>query len=351
MNHLIDLTDLSKNQWEEIVDLAIDIYNEPEKYSNACKGKVLATLFYEPSTRTQMSFQTAMLRLGGSLVGFDNPQNSSVSKGENMADTIRIVSNYVDAIVMRHPNEGAALAAGQYTDKVLINAGDGGHFHPTQTLLDIVTIKQEFGKLDNLVIGVCGDLKNGRTVHSLINLLTHYSNISFYLISTEELKLPDLFKEQIESSGCCYHEVVSIEECIKNIDVLYMTRIQKERFASEELYLSQKNTYILDKKKLESAKSSLVIMHPLPRVDEIAMEIDDDPRARYFKQAEYGMYARMALILTLLKEKRSKNVLKDTSCSSRCRNPNCITNYEKYLRKSFVKLGGNSYCEYCGTKL
>lgn len=351
MNHIIDLTDLDKAQLQAVVDLAVDIYNRPSAYLEACKGKVLATLFYEPSTRTQMSFQTAMLRLGGSVIGFDNPQNSSVAKGESIADTIRIVGNYADAIAMRHPNEGAALAAGQYTEKVYINAGDGGHFHPTQTLTDIVTIKKEIGRLNNLVIGICGDLKNGRTVHSLINFMSLYPDNEFYLISTDELRLPAVFKAKIAENGLRYSEVLSIEECISKLDILYMTRIQKERFASEELYLQQKNTYILTEDKLKSSKPELKIMHPLPRVDEIAMEVDNDSRAIYFKQAEYGMYARMALIITLLKCQPELSVASGVDNGKRCRNPHCITNYETYLKKSYLENGGSLYCEYCGTAL
>ncbi|MEG0693088.1 MAG: aspartate carbamoyltransferase [Oscillospiraceae bacterium] len=352
MNHLNDLTDLNKQHWENIVDLAIKICNNPSDYSHICDGKVLATLFYEPSTRTQMSFQTAMLRLGGNIIGFDNPQNSSVSKGENLADTIRIISGYADAIAIRHPIEGATLAAGQYTDSILINAGDGGHFHPTQTLTDLVTIKKEIGHFDNLTVGLCGDLKNGRTVHSLINLLSRYDNIKFVLISTNELKLPDRFKHIIKSGTCSYIEVLSIEEAISDLDVLYMTRIQKERFASEQLYNEQKNVYILDCAKLENAKSTLKILHPLPRVDEIALEVDDDERACYFKQAKYGVYARMALIMNfMLQADKQFTTLNGAALDSYCSNPNCITNHENYLKHSFLDVGGKLYCEYCDNPL
>lgn len=348
MNHLNDLTDLTKEHWENIVDLAINICKHPGDYAHICDGKVLATLFYEPSTRTQMSFQTAMLRLGGNIIGFDNPQNSSVSKGENLADTIRIISGYADAIAIRHPVEGATLAAGQYTDCILINAGDGGHFHPTQTLTDLVTIKKEIGHFDNLTIGLCGDLKNGRTVHSLINLLSRYDNIKFILISTNELKLPDRFKHIIEENNCCYQEVLSIEEAIAELDVLYMTRIQKERFPNETLYNEQKNVYILDCAKLVNAKSTLKILHPLPRIDEIALEVDDDERACYFKQAKYGVYARMALIMNfILQADKQFTTLQGNQLPQHCVNENCITNHEDYLKSSFVEIGGKLYCEYC----
>lgn len=351
MNHIIDLTDLTKNKWEEIISLACDIYDNPSNYANICNNKILATLFYEPSTRTQMSFQSAMLRLGGSVIGFDNPQNSSVSKGENLADTIRAVSNYADVLVMRHPVEGSALVGGLYTDKIFLNAGDGGHLHPTQTLTDLVTIKKEIGNFDNLTIGVCGDLKHGRTVHSLISLMIHYDNINFVLISTKELALPKKFKKMIDNSNCKYTEVHSIEEAIADLDVLYMTRIQRERFASDKLYEEQKNIYVLDMPKLSKSKPTLKVLHPLPRVDEISMEIDNDSRACYFRQAEYGMYARMALIMTLFNEEKEFCKLKGEDIGHICLNNNCVTKFESYLRESFVKLDEHHYCEYCGDML
>ena len=346
-NHLIDLNDLSRPEWEEIVELAIRIYNRPENYAGACKGKILATLFYEPSTRTQMSFQTAMLRLGGSVIGFDNPQNSSVSKGENLVDTIKIVSGYADVIAMRHPVEGAALAGAQYSDCPLINAGDGGHLHPTQTLTDLVTLASELGDLNGMTIGLCGDLKNGRTVHSLIKALCSYTNMRFILISTDELVLPKRFKDAISDSKNHFEEVYSLEEAIGRLDVLYMTRIQKERFASAELYDRQKNIYVLDSEKLRLAKPELKILHPLPRVDEITLEVDRDPRALYFKQARYGVFARMALILTLLKEEGCEAVQKGRDIGCRCKNPRCVTNMEPYLAPSFLSEKEEDYCEYC----
>lgn len=349
MNHLIDLTDIKKQEWEAVVDLALKIAEAPQAYASECKGKILATLFYEPSTRTQMSFQTAMLRLGGNVIGFDNPQNSSVSKGESLGDTVKIVNNYADIIVMRHPYDGASFAAAQHTDKVFINAGDGSHLHPTQTLTDIVTIKKEIGRFDNLTIGFCGDLKYGRTVHSLINLLVNYNNIHFVLISTKELMLPDKFKNLITQNGHSLEEDFSLENAIGKLDILYMTRIQKERFTDEKLYNEQKDIYVLDLKKLSLAKKDLKVLHPLPRVDEISPEVDDDPRACYFMQAKYGMYARMALIITLLKKSEELSKTKGESYNKPCSNPLCITNKEPHINPSYLKIEGNAYCEYCDT--
>lgn len=350
-NHLIDLSDLTKAQWEAIVELAIRIKSSPDKYAEACKGKILATLFYEPSTRTQMSFQTAMLRLGGSVIGFDNPANSSVSKGECLADTIRIINGYADIIAIRHPVEGAALAAASYSGCPVINAGDGGHLHPTQTLTDLVTLKSEFGDLNGLTIGFCGDLKNGRTVHSLIKALSQYQDIRFVLISTEALSLPERFCNIIRDSGNSFEQIFSLEDAIGNLDVLYMTRIQKERFASEEEYNQQKNVYVLDDRKMQLAPPHLRVLHPLPRVDEITMEVDRDPRAFYFRQAHNGVYARMALILTLLSHTGEEAVLKGVPMTFRCPNPRCVTNQEPYLRTAFFHLDGQCCCEYCESVL
>ena len=349
-NHLIDLDDLSKAQWEQIVELAIRISKSPEKYTEHCKNKIMATLFFEPSTRTQNSFQTAMLRLGGSIIGFDNPQNSSVSKGETLADTIRIMSSYADIIAMRHPVEGAALAGAQYSSCPLINAGDGGHLHPTQTLTDLVTLANELGDLNHITIGFCGDLKNGRTVHSLIKALSYYEKTHFVLISADELTLPQRFKNVITASGCTYEEIYSLEKAIGSLDVLYMTRIQRERFSSEALYQSQKDVYVLDTEKLKLARPDLKILHPLPRVDEITTDVDHDPRALYFKQAKYGVYARMALIITLLESASKEEILKgDADKDRRCPNPHCITNIETYLSPSFLSDGQATFCEYCDT--
>lgn len=348
--HMVDLNDFTPERWNKVVDLAIDIYKHPDIYAGACKNKILATLFYEPSTRTQMSFQTAMIKLGGSIIGFDNPQNSSVVKGENLTDTIRIVSGYADILAMRHPLEGAAKAAAMYADCPVINAGDGGHLHPTQTLTDLVTMKCEIGRLDNLVIGLCGDLVNGRTVHSLVKAMVAYENIRFVLISTPELAMPRYIKDIMDANGCQYTEVFSLEEAIPELDVLYMTRIQKERFASEEEYLAQKDVYVLDTDKIFHAKKSLKVMHPLPRIDEIDMAIDDDERAIYFKQAKYGVYARMALILTLLHSEPTYNLIKGTDTGYKCTNPRCITNQEHYLKHYNIENGDLQICEYCDSR-
>lgn len=349
--HLIDLNDFSKQEWEDIVSLAIKIHDSPESYSDDCKGKILATLFYEPSTRTQMSFQTAMLRLGGDIIGFDNPQNSSVAKGENLVDTIKVISGYADIIAMRHPVEGGALAAAGYADCPIINAGDGGHLHPTQTLTDLVTMKYEIGHFDNLTIGLCGDLKNGRTVHSLIKVLAYYKNIKFIFISTPELTIPKYFKDIITSLGNTFEEIPSLSNAISKLDVLYMTRIQKERFKNLQEYENQKNVYILNAEKLVTAKKELIILHPLPRVDEISLDVDNDLRAVYFKQARYGVYARMALILTLLKCNKNEPILKGENINKKCVNPDCVTNKELYLSKSFIKENDHLRCEYCDAEI
>lgn len=347
--NLIDLSDYPTEWWNKIVSLAQDIKDNPERYSESCKGKIMATLFYEPSTRTQMSFQTAMLRLGGSIIGFDNPSTSSVSKGENLKDTTKIVCSYADVLVIRNPQPGSAKAAALSADCPIINAGDGGHLHPTQTLTDLLTLKEEKGRLDNLTIGLCGDLKNGRTVHSLLKAMSSYPDNKFVLISTEELSLPSYIKDILDAKGCSYREVYSLENAIAELDVLYMTRIQKERFSSEEEYEQQKNVYVLDRKKLINAKRDLVIMHPLPRVDEITVDVDDDPRAMYFKQAKYGMYVRMALILSILSNSCAGAELLIGKCHDgvRCSNPKCVTNSEEYLPKSFIGNGDTLVCEYC----
>ena len=299
--HLIEPMDFTTDELEEIFELAADIQESPELYVDKCKGKVLSTLFYEPSTRTRFSFEAAMLRLGGNIVGFSEPNSSSASKGESIADTIRTVGCYSDIIVMRHPKEGAPKLASFHSDIPVINAGDGGHQHPTQTLTDLLTIKTIKGKLEDLTIGLCGDLKFGRTIHSLIKAMSRYKNIKLILISPHELEIPDYIKHEIlEKNGVEYEEVESLEENIHKLDILYMTRVQKERFFNEEDYVRLKDSYILDKEKMESAKEDMIIMHPLPRVNEIAYEIDEDPRACYFKQAKFGMYVRMALMTKLL---------------------------------------------------
>ena len=301
MKHLIDIKDLSTQEIEELIKVANDIIQNKEKYSHKCNGKKLATLFFEPSTRTRLSFEAAMLELGGNVLGFSEANSSSASKGESVADTIRVVGCYADIIVMRHPKEGAPLVAAEKSIVPIINAGDGGHNHPTQTLTDLLTIQREKGRLENLTIGLCGDLKFGRTVHSLITAMSRYKNIKFILISPKELKIPEYLKEEtLEKNNIEYCQTNDIEEYMEQLDILYMTRVQKERFFNEEDYIRLKDYYILNKEKLEKAKKDLCIMHPLPRVNEISVNVDEDPRAAYFRQAENGKYIRMALILKML---------------------------------------------------
>lgn len=302
MRHLLDTTDLSLDEIDDIISLATDIISNPKKYAHVCDGKKLATLFFEPSTRTRLSFEAAMYELGGNVIGFSEASSTSASKGETVEDTVRIVSNYADIIAMRHPLEGAPRVAVTKTLVPIINAGDGGHAHPTQTLTDLLTVYREKGRLDNLTIGLCGDLKFGRTVHSLIKAMCRYKNIKFVLIAPNELQLPDyIIKDVLEPSGAKYVQVESMDAVMPDLDILYMTRIQRERFFSAEEYLKYENAFILDLDKLQNAKNDLTIMHPLPRVNEIATEVDDDPRAKYFEQALNGKYVRMALIMTLLK--------------------------------------------------
>lgn len=301
IRNLIDPTDFSTDEINEILVLAQDMEKSPERYSNLCSGKILAALFYEPSTRTRLSFESAMLRLGGRIIGFSEPNSTSVSKGESLEDTIKIISCYSDIIAIRHPKEGSAERASLYSDVPVINAGDGANQHPTQTLTDLSTIQNLKGRLSNLTVGLCGDLKFGRTVHSLIKALSRYSNNKIVLISPDELKIPDYIKEEVlKNTSMEIQEVKSLEEVIDNLDILYMTRIQKERFDSEDEYLRLKDSYILTKEKLRNAKDDMLILHPLPRVNEIHPDIDLDKRATYFKQARYGMYVRMALISKLL---------------------------------------------------
>ena len=303
MRSVIDILDLSVEEIDELIVTACDIIDNPDKYAESCKRKKLATLFFEPSTRTRLSFEAAMLELGGSVIGFSAANNSSAAKGESVADTVKTISCYADIIAMRHPKEGAALVAAQNASIPVINAGDGGHCHPTQTLTDLLTIYREKGRLTDLTVGLCGDLKFGRTVHSLINALSRYTGIHIVLISPEELKLPSYIKKDVlQKKGIPYTQTTDLEAAIPSLDILYMTRVQRERFFNEEDYLRLKDSYILDPKKLETAKPDLCIMHPLPRVNEISVAVDDDPRACYFKQVLCGKYARMALILKLLKE-------------------------------------------------
>ena len=302
MRHLMSPLDLSKEELDTLLDLASDIEKNPSKYAHVCDDKRLATCFYEPSTRTRLSFEAAMMNLGGKVLGFSSAGSSSASKGESVADTIRVVSCYADICAMRHPKEGAPLVASMASSIPVINAGDGGHQHPTQTLTDLLTIRSLKGRLDNLTIGLCGDLKFGRTVHSLIEaLVLRYSNVKFVLISPEELRVPSYIREDIlEKHNVEFEEVERLEDALPKLDILYMTRVQKERFFNEEDYVRMKDFYILDKQKMELAPKDMYILHPLPRVNEIAVEVDDDPRAAYFKQAQYGVYVRMALILRLL---------------------------------------------------
>ena len=299
--HLIDPRDFTVDQLEEIFELAHQIIKNPKEYAKVCDGKILATLFYEPSTRTRFSFESAMMRLGGNILGFSEPNSSSASKGESLADTIKMVSIYSDIIAMRHPKEGAAKVASLYSGVPIINAGDGGHQHPTQTLTDLLTIKSLKEGLENHTIGICGDLKFGRTVHSLIKAMGRYKGNKFILVSPKELQITDYIRDEVlRKNNIEFREVEKLEDVIEELDILYMTRIQKERFFNEEEYLRLKDSYILDKEKMDFAKKDMIVMHPLPRVNEISIEIDNDDRAAYFKQAEYGMYVRMALICRLL---------------------------------------------------
>ena len=301
MQHLMSPLDLSVEELDKLLTLANDIEKNPQKYAHACEGKKLATCFYEPSTRTRLSFEAAMLNLGGSVLGFSSEDSSSASKGESVSDTIRVISCYADICAMRHPKEGAPLVASEKSTSPVINAGDGGHQHPTQTLTDLLTIRSLKGRLDNLTIGLCGDLKFGRTVHSLIHALIRYPNIRFSLISPEELRVPSYIREDVlKKNRIPFQEVERLEDTIQDLDILYMTRVQRERFFNEDDYVRMKDFYILDKKKMSLAKQDMIVMHPLPRVNEISVKVDDDPRAAYFKQVQYGVYVRMALILTLL---------------------------------------------------
>ena len=304
MRHLMSPLDFSVEELDHLLDLAHDIELHPEKYAHACEGKKLATIFYEPSTRTRLSFEAAMLNLGGNVLGFSSAASSSASKGESVSDTIRMISCFADICAMRHPKEGAPMVASAVSSIPVINAGDGGHQHPSQTLADLLTIRSLKGRLDHFTIGLCGDLKFGRTVHSLVRALARYEGVKFIFISPEELKMPSYIKEEVlEANGIPYREVERLEDVMSDLDVLYMTRVQKERFFNEEDYVRMKDFYILDKQKMELAKKDMYILHPLPRVNEISTEVDADPRAAYFKQAQYGVYVRMALILTLLEVK------------------------------------------------
>lgn len=302
MRHLMSPMDFSVEELDELMNLAEDIKNHPQNYNHSCEGQTLATCFYEPSTRTRLSFEAAMLNLGGNVLGFASADSSSAAKGESVSDTIRVISSYADICAMRHPKEGAPLVASSRSRIPVINAGDGGHQHPTQTLTDLFTIRSLRGRLDGLTIGLCGDLKFGRTVHSLINALTRYDNIKFVLISPPELRVPSYIRDEVlKKNNIPFEEVMSLDDAMPQLDILYMTRVQRERFFNEEDYVRMKDFYILDKEKMALAKENMMVLHPLPRVNEISVEVDDDPRAMYFTQAQYGVYIRMALILTLLK--------------------------------------------------
>lgn len=300
MRHLMSPLDFSTTELDQLFDLANDIEANPGKYAHACEGKKLATCFYEPSTRTRLSFESAMLSLGGNVLGFSDAGSSSAAKGESVSDTIRTISCFADICAMRHPKEGAPMVAAERSRIPVINAGDGGHQHPTQTLTDLLTIRSLKGRLNNFTIGLCGDLKFGRTVHSLINALVRYENIKFIFISPNELRIPDYITDMLKEKNIPYEEVISLENIMPQLDLLYMTRVQRERFFNEEDYIRLKDFYILDKTKMSLAKDDMLVLHPLPRVNEISVEVDDDPRAVYFKQVQYGVYVRMALILTLL---------------------------------------------------
>jgi len=358
MRSLIDILDFSVSELYELMDTAKDIAQNPKKYECAAKGKKLATLFFEPSTRTRLSFEAAMLELGGSVIGFSDAGSSSATKGETVADTAKIISCYADIIAMRHPSEGAPLVAARNASIPVINAGDGGHSHPTQTLADIYTIFSERGNFEGLTIGYCGDLKYGRTVHSLISALSRYKGVKTVLISPKELKLPSYLKSEIlHKNNMEYEETVSLEESIGKLDVLYMTRVQRERFDDAQTYEKLKDSYILDNEKLKNAKKELKILHPLPRVNEISVEVDDDPRACYFKQALGGKYMRMALILKLLDEaekSKEKLLIKGEKLDIECKNKKCITHAERGLKPEFEavdKAKGNYKCIYCETEV
>ncbi len=356
MRSLIDIVDFSVDELTELMNVACDIDLNPDKYSEMCKGKKLATLFFEPSTRTRLSFEAAMLELGGSVIGFSDAGSSSASKGESVADTAKVISCYADIMAMRHPKEGAPYVASKNATIPVINAGDGGHCHPTQTLADLLTIYREKGKIENLTVGFCGDLKYGRTVHSLISALSRYAGINIVLISPLELRIPDYIKEEVlDKFNMPYKETVSLEKAIGELDVLYMTRIQRERFDSQRTYDRLKNSYILTTDTLQNAKSDMAILHPLPRVNEISVKVDDDPRACYFKQVLNGKLMRMALILKLLDEKDSvcdtSDLDKDLLVNQiHCENPKCITSVEQELDSVFKltdKENGVYRCIYC----
>jgi aspartate carbamoyltransferase catalytic subunit len=348
MRHLIDFNDMTISEWTELYKLCRDIMEHTEDYRDALSGKTMASLFFEPSTRTSFSFQAAMLKLGGGVFGFADPIFSSVSKGERLKDTIIMCSSYADAIVMRTPWEGSAAAASMYSAVPLINAGDGGHLHPSQTLTDLTTIMQCRGKIGDMNIGFCGDLKNGRTVHSLIKALSRFDGVHFYLISPRELAVPSYIRDFLKSSNQWYIETTGLEAAMPQLNILYMTRVQRERFENKEEYEKHKNVYILNAQKLKIARKDLIILHPLPRVDEINLNIDGDSRAMYFKQAEYGLYIRMALLLTLIREgKNEPAYIGPETKKHLCANPSCIIRGNEYLPILIREENGLTYCGYC----
>ncbi len=356
MRCVLNILDLSVEEINQLIAVANDISKNPDKYNEACKHRQLATLFFEPSTRTRLSFESAMLSLGGSVLGFSTADSSSASKGESVSDTVQVVSNYADIIAMRHPKEGAALVASQHTQIPIINAGDGGHYHPTQTLADLLTIHHEKGGFENLTIGLCGDLKYGRTVHSLVGAMSRYKGVKFVLISPDELKIPNFVKrEYIEKKGIDYVESTSLEDAIGSLDVLYMTRIQGERFVDKAEYERLKDSYVLTVEKMNLAKEDMCVLHPLPRVNEISVKVDEDKRACYFKQTLYGKYMRMALILKLLEDARQNpqneqpkitgNTISMGCC---CKNPHCIITTEQELEPlCYTDDNGTTRCVYC----
>lgn len=362
VRHLIEPTDFTIKELEDLFELADLIIENPRKYAHQCDGKILVTLFYEPSTRTRFSFEAAMMRLGGNILGFSDPNSSSTAKGENILDTIRIVSGYADIAVMRHPVEGGPKAASLYSKIPVINAGDGGHQHPTQTLTDLYTIRSKFGRLDNLRIGICGDLKYGRTTHSLVKAMSRYENNTFSFISPEELKMPEYICDELNRKGGeQYREFRTIEDAIGDVDILYMTRVQRERFSDLDMYERVKDSCILTTDKMKLAGENMIVLHPLPRVNEIHPDVDSDERACYFQQAENGMYVRMSLLMLLLDETgdfyNGKVLTVNDSMTSvvemdECRNPKCITKYEPSLKQRFITYGdGTKVCDYCGAVL
>lgn len=351
---LVNITDYSLEELDDLFRLADDIENHPRRYKSSCNNLKLATLFYEPSTRTRLSHESAMIELGGNVIGFSDAKASSASKGETIADTMKVMSCFADIIAVRHNLEGAAMVAAENSTVPVINAGDGGHSHPTQTLTDLYTIRKNFGRLDNLKIGFCGDLKYGRTVHSLIEALLRYENVSFVLISPEELSLPKGLKNSITESGAEYEEISSLEDALPLLDILYMTRIQRERFSDLSVYDRLSGIYVLDKEKMQKAKEKMIVMHPLPRVDEISTDVDDDPRIQFFEQVMCGKIIRRALILDLIERQSEEPVRRseDIEAEGECSNPKCVTHHERGVRPKF-KLGssGQPLCAYCDCKI